>query len=94
MQVSRAALILNLKGCCVIISYNVYAYLLFCVWYILVQMMFYCGEVGKPPKNPTKLHDCFMSWLSKLSTHLEPPGAEIAVIIIDNADLIMVCIPV
>ena len=59
---------------------------------VLVQVMFYCGEVGKPPKNPSKLNDCFLSWLSKLSTHLGPPGAEIAVIIIDNADLIMVCV--
>lgn len=56
----------------------------------LLQMMFFCAEGGKVPSNPSQLKDYFTSWLEKLSTHLVRPGAEMAVLVIDNADLISV----
>ena len=56
-----------------------------------VQIMFYCKESGPIPSHPVQLDEGFISWLEKLSTNLEEQS-EKAVIIIDNVDLITVCL--
>ena len=44
---------------------------------------------GQLPSHPLQLGECFTSWLEKLSSNLDDPR-EKAIIIIDNADLILV----
>jgi len=46
------------------------------------------GGGGQLPSNPLQLSECFTSWLEKLSSNLDGP-TEKAVIVIDNADLIL-----
>ena len=59
-----------------------------------LQLMYFCkdtsgGGGGQLPSNPLQLGDCFTSWMEKLSSNLDGP-TEKAIIIIDNADLILV----
>lgn len=61
--------------------------------YILsaLQLMYSCTGAGggQLPSHPLQLGECFTSWLEKLSSNLDDPR-EKAIIIIDNADLILV----
>ena len=64
-----------------------------CIYQILsaLQLMYSCTGAGggQLPSHPLQLGECFTSWLEKLSSNLDDPR-EKAVIIIDNADLILV----